>query len=127
MASIQERAKIELERIKFGDKDTRAMLDILKLFFHNWDSGGAVSVAAPVLCRLIEGKPLTPLTGEQDEWVDMSDTMGSGAGSLYQNIRRSSVFKERQNDGTMIAYDLDLPGDEEFPKAGRITFPHVVA
>lgn len=127
MSTIQEWAKIELDRIKFGDKDTRAMLDILKLFFHNWDSGASVSVAAPILCRIIEGKPLTPLTGEQDEWADMSDTMNRGAGALYQNIRRSSVFRERLPDGTMIAYDLDLPGDEEFPKAGRITFPHVVA
>ena len=46
-------------------------------------------------------KALTPLTGEDDEWTNVSD-YGSGD-PLYQNKRLSSVFKEA--DGS--CYNID--------------------
>lgn len=110
MSSIQERAKIELDRINFGEEDTQAMLRILRIFFGTWDSGGAVSVAAPVLTRLLDGKPLSPLTGEADEWIDRSEM---SHGPLLQNVRMWTVFKE---DGR--CYDIDDP------ERRTITFPY---
>jgi len=59
---IIDQARNELERAEFGEEDSERMLEILQLFFGHWDSGGAVSFAAPVLQRLITGQPLTPLT-----------------------------------------------------------------
>lgn len=96
--SIIEQARGELARINFGEEDTKVMVGILETFFDQWDSGGAVSVVAPVLQRCIAGKPLSPLTGDDDEWVvhDFSDDM------FAQNCRCGSVFKRR--DGT--AYDI---------------------
>jgi hypothetical protein len=46
------------------------MIAILEKFFDQWDSGGAVHAVAPILQRLIAGKPLSPLTGADDEWFD---------------------------------------------------------
>lgn len=95
--SIIEHAKAELSAINFGEDDSRVMVEILEKFLDQWDSGGAVSVAAPVLQRLIAGKPLSPLTGSDDEWFD---PMGDGL--MLQNKRCSSVFKDWRNaDGTL--------------------------
>lgn len=109
--SIIEQAEIELKAINFGEEDSAVMIDILKRFFAQWDSGGGVFVAATVLQRLIAGKPLSPLTGADDEWVDRSEVSGR---PMWQNIRCSTVFK--REDG--VAYDIDQPGLQ------RISFPY---
>jgi len=108
--SIVEQAKAELAAINFGEEDSAVMVEILEKFFSQWDSGGAVSVAAPVLMRLINGQPLGPLTGEDSEWFihDME-------GCYAQNMRCSTVFKATK-DGP--AYDIDVPGQPP------ITFPY---
>ena len=97
-----EQAKIELAAIDFGEEDTAVMVGILEKFFDQWDSGGAVSVAAPVLVRLIKGQPLGPLTGDDSEWV-----IHDFDGMYAQNKRCSTVFKDTK-DGP--AYDIDVPG-----------------
>lgn len=112
--SIIAQAKAELDAINFGEEDTVAMIDLLERFFDQWDSGGAVSVAAPVLMRLIKGQPLKPLTGDDSEWHDpMGDDL------MLQNVRCSSVFKIKKQhmDGlTRQIYDIDNPlWDGKFP------------
>lgn len=107
--SLIEHAKAELAAINFGDEDSAVMIEILERFFDQWDSGGAVSAVAPVLQRLIAGRPLSPLTGADDEWFDPL-----GDGNLWQNRRCGTVFKEA--DGRV--YDIDTPGRP------LITFPY---
>lgn len=106
--SLIEHAKAELALINFGDEDSTVMVEILEKFFDQWDSGGAVSVVAPVLQRLIAGKPLGPLTGEASEWMEVNNR-------LRQNIRCSTVFKDVT---TGNAYNIDTPGRP------TITFPY---
>lgn len=101
--SIIEQAKVELKRANFGDDDSAVMVKILEMFFSQWDSGGAVHAVAPVLQRLIAGKCLTPLTGEDDEWVDHG-------GGVFQNVRCGSVFKDPRFFDGKQAYDIDRPG-----------------
>jgi hypothetical protein len=108
--SLVEQAKLELDRINFGTEDTEVMLDILNRFFDQWDSGGAVSCAGPILTRLIAGQPLAPLTGEDSEWMDPADSA-----PFLQNVRCSSVFKDKIDGRT---YDIDMPGQP------TITFPY---
>lgn len=121
--SIIEQAKSELAAINFGEEDSAVMVEILEKFFDQWDSGGAVSCAAPVLMRLIKGQPLAPLTGADDEWVD---TMGDGV--MLQNRRCGSVFKDRRmpdgslsldGSGELLIHDIDA-ADPFAP----ITFPY---
>lgn len=100
--SIIEQAKAELRRINFGDDDTRVMVELIEKFLDQWDSGGAVSVALPVFVRCIAGKPLAPLTGDDDEWM----SVGPDNAPMFQNMRCSTVFK----DGTGRAYDIDVAG-----------------
>lgn len=119
--SIIEHAKAELDAINFGEEDTVVMIDILEQFFDQWDSGGAVHTVAPVLQRLIAGKPLGPLTGADSEWFD---PMGDGL--MLQNKRCGSVFKDRRNvdceldpEGEWLIHDIDSP-----TPFAPITFPY---
>jgi len=111
--SIISQAKAELDRINFGEEDTKVMVEILEKFLDQWDSGGAVAAAAPVLQRLIAGKCLSPLTGADEEWVDH----GNG---VFQNTRCSSVFKDPRFHEGKLAYDIDRPGHER----DAISFPY---
>jgi len=95
--SIIEHAKDELKRCNFGEEDSKVMIELIEKFLDQWDSGGAVSVALPVFSRLIAYKSLTPLTGEDNEWVKPIDNQ-----DLWQNVRCCSVFK----DGAGNAWDI---------------------
>jgi hypothetical protein len=95
--SVIEHARQELEAINFGEDDSKVMIEIMEKFFDQWDSSGAVPVAASVAC-----KPLSPLTGEDREWF-IHDIDGMYA----KNIRCSSIFKATK-DGP--AYDIDVAG-----------------
>jgi hypothetical protein len=87
------------------------MIEIMQKFFDQWDSGGAVYACIPILTRLLYSKPLSRLTGEDDEWF-----LAQGdPETVYQNIRCSSVFKATK-DGP--AYDIDVEGRT------NITFPY---
>ena len=111
--SIIKQAEAELKRINFGEEDTKVMLSILETFFNQWDSGGAVWAVAPILQKCIAGKPLSPLTGEDDEWMDHGD-------GVFQNIRCSSVFKDPRFHEGKLAYDIDRKGHER----ESISFPY---
>ena len=112
--SIRNKAIYEMDKAGFEETDKDAVKKILDIFFETWDSGGAVWAMAPVLNRLICGKCLTPLTGEDDEWMNITEHLNGQ--DIYQNIRISSVFKEP--DG--LVHDLDNPKGPREP----ITFPY---
>ena len=89
---------------------------ILEKFFDQWDSGGAVWCAAPVLQKLIAGKPLGPLTGEDSEWMEVAEDMKE---IIWQNVRCGTVFKTKSHaDGEVKCYDIDVEGRPP------ITFPY---
>lgn len=113
--SIISQAKAEMDRIGFKGEDQKTMVEILEKFFDQWDSGGAVHAVAPILQRCIAGKPLSPLTGDADEWNEVGD-------GVYQNNRMGSVFKDPRFHGGLLAYDIDAAE----PRAA-ITFPYLPA
>jgi hypothetical protein len=119
--SVIELAKAELAAINFGEQGTKVMVEILEKFFEEWDSGGAVHAVAPILMRCIAAKPLSPLTGTDDEWYDPV-----GNGIMQQNKRCSSVFKDwrtedgylsdKAGEGKLTIHDIDNPTwDGTFP------------
>jgi hypothetical protein len=105
---IVSQARDELALINFGKEDTQVLIEILEKFFAQWDSGGAVSIVAPILMRCIAGKPLSPLTGKASEWMYVGD-------GFEQNRRCSTVFRMK---ATEAAYNIDEPGRP------MITFPY---
>lgn len=76
-------------------------------------------VLPPQLRRLCAGKPLSPLTGADDEWNDVGGNAGEPGGTIFQNRRCSRVFKDPRFHDGKLAYDIDAPE----PRAA-ITFPY---
>ena len=52
-----------------------------------------------IAVKLFDFEPLTPLTGEKEEWKKSLNN--------YQNVRCNHVFKEVLPGGIEIAFDLD--------------------
>jgi hypothetical protein len=86
-------AESELDRIGMTETSDDEMnlamrkhiLHMIKEFADEGHSGFSASYAIGILTKLLEFKPLTPLTGEDDEWTNVSDR---GTGNIhYQNKR----------------------------------------
>jgi len=130
MSNLLDYAKEELKRIgmidsgePYNDWATKAILDLIDLFGSQGHSGFTAPYVITAFSRLAMFKPLSPLTGEDDEWKELSD--GS-----FQNKRYSAVFKDK--DGT--AYNINgkvFTDDGEVwygckDSIVNVTFPYVV-
>lgn len=118
MSNFIIHAKRELDAIGLRDSSDEMdvamrndILSVVELFFQQGHSGFSANYAISIISRLLEFKPLAPLTGEDSEWVDVAEQSGY---PLYQNSRCSSVFK---SDG--LSYDIngvvfyDIEKDED--------------
>lgn len=119
--SIREQARAELKRAGFDQQAIDTIDAIMAKFFESYDSGGAVMAMAPVLIKCLLGLPLSPLTGDEDEWHDPV-----GDGLMLQNVRCGSVFKDyRNSDGEMAKGGIELAHDIDAPNpSAPITFPY---
>jgi len=108
--SMKEFAKSELDRIGMTDDDPTGedmnfhmrehILRMVDEFSKEGHSGFSAHYAINVLKKLLAMEPLSPLTGEDDEWMHVYDD--NNGDPVYQNVRLSSVFK-----GPDGAYDID--------------------
>ena len=75
------------------------VLDLLKLFSSHGHSGTTAPYAINLFKQLASFEPLVPVTGEDHEWVEVSQ-------GVFQNKRCSHVFKQADRfDGQ--AYDIN--------------------
>ena len=103
MSNLVDYAKDELKRIGMVDSGedcndwaTKAILELIELFASQGHSGFSAPYVINSFSRLAMFKPLSSLTGEDDEWDEVGDR-------LFQNKRYSAVFKNK--DGA--AYNID--------------------
>lgn len=75
------------------------LLELVKVFAAQGHSGMSASYCLDLFSKLAAYQPLGPLTGEDWEWMDVSEMSGI---PLKQNIRCSHVFKEGD-----WAYDIN--------------------
>lgn len=99
-------AKTELKLAGMFDTDSDyngalgdAVIDLMKVFSTEGHSGFSASMTTSLFERVSRYEVLTPLTGEDDEWV----IHDYGSGPYAQNRRCGRVFKNA--DGS--AYDID--------------------
>lgn len=120
---LKEYAKSELERVdlEYDGMIKEAVLEIVDVFAGQGHSGGSAAVTLGVVDRLLRFQPLTPLTGEDDEWMEVD-------ADLWQSKRCPSVFKDSER-----AWDIDLPREVLFAVSGSegdteqwatVTFPY---
>ena len=93
------------ENGKFNDEMQEMIcnhvLKLIEIFSEEGHSGSTAPYAINLFKRLAMFKPIAPLTGEDDEWTDVSGYSGT---TTYQNKRCSSVFKEGKDSE---AYNID--------------------
>jgi hypothetical protein len=71
------------------------VIELGSVFANQHHSGASAGYCIDVVNKLLKFEPLSPLTGDDSEWVEVSE-------GLWQNNRCSNVFKTA--DG---AYDID--------------------
>ena len=104
MSNLISYAEDELNRIGMTENSPDEMnvemrkhiLHMVQEFSEEGHSGFSGRYALNILIKLLDFKPITPLTGADDEWNDVGE-------DYWQNNRCSSVFKKA--DGT--CYDID--------------------
>ena len=103
MSSMLDWAEEELKRYNFdfyGDSMNKAVLEVLKTLSDQGHTNMSASIVISLVDRLWSWKPLTPLTGEDDEWISEPKFMDH----TLQNKRYSAVFKDKE---TGECYDVE--------------------
>lgn len=81
----------------YGGMIYDAVLELVKTFAEQGHSGTSAAQTLAIFSKVAAFQPLKPLTGEDDEWTDVSE-------EYYQNKRNYAVFKEK---ATGRSYFLD--------------------
>ena len=104
--NILDWSKNELDRLLTGDANKDDMqilinadiLQMVKTFSEQGHSGFSAAYAISLLKRLLDWKPVQPLTGEDSEWGEIrNDCEGK---TYQQNLRCSAVFRDNQDNAT---------------------------
>lgn len=95
--------------------------EIIDIFSKQAHSGGSAPFATDAISRTIKAvlgfQILSPLTGEDSEWVDISEMHGS---PLWQNIRDGGVFKD-ENGECRYSNSIVWVGEDQWDQfVGRI-------
>ncbi|MBP3886848.1 MAG: hypothetical protein J6F30_04230 [Cellulosilyticum sp.] len=103
MSNMLKWAEEELKRYGYtfyGEGMNDDVLEILKILIDQGHTNMSASIVIQLVDRLWSWKPLTSLTGEDDEWTDDLDPTGD----KWQNKRYSAVFKNKE---TGECYDIE--------------------
>lgn len=107
MSNLLKHAERELKLIGYDDKDEYdkmakdAILQLIETFAKQGHSGFSANYVSNIFHKLANYEVLSPLTGNDDEWGNVSDMSGDRK-TLFQNNRDSRVFKDEKG-----AYFLD--------------------
>ena len=103
---LVDHAKVELEIAGllneegdfYGGMTGKAVLELMEVFAKQGHSGMSAPIVADLFQKLANYKPLGPITGKDEEWVEVfNDKDGQ---PVYQNKRGSAVFKHSDGRAT---------------------------
>lgn len=125
---LKDFAKHELELAGFFDKDStyggmlgEAVLKMIDVFADEGHSGMSASIAISAFERVARFEPLTPITGEDDEWHEVCP-------GEFQNKRCSHVFKtngEAYDSQGRVFREPSGACFTSFESRVPVTFPYV--
>lgn len=127
MSNLIKHAESELKLAGLFDEDSDyggmlgdAVLDMVRVFSKEGHSGMSASLAVSIFKKVALFEPLTPLTGEDDEWTEITD-------GTFQNKRCSHVFKENGKAHDIDGIVFEEPDGSRYTGKGSrvdITFPY---
>jgi hypothetical protein len=132
MTNVQSHASRELEILSKTVPDaivtpfTKEILALCEAFGKSGQSGGSAPMTASAISQAVEKlmmfETLAPLTGEDSEWVDMSEY--NDGEPMLQNNRDSRVFKNGKSGQAYfidaIVFNGDIGG--AFTGNGSVTY-----
>lgn len=136
MSNLTAWAKEELDRlVEDGDElqkiINKDILEIVNVFANQGHSGFSASYAIGIIKRLLSWQPITPLTGEEDEWCEVQEWNKDS--NVQQNNRCSAVFRKNFDNSTAYYIDgkifSDDGGETWFTSSDSfvpVTFPYKV-
>lgn len=101
MSNLVDYARRELELIGEEPDTIDSYLRVVQAFADMDHSGCSASVAIPVLQRLLSFKPLSDLTSDPAEWMNVSEAPGD---ECWQSRRDPTAFS---SDGGLTYYLLE--------------------
>lgn len=84
-----------------------AVLELVRVFAGQGHSGGSAEIATSVFNEVVRYRPLTPITSNPDEWMDVS--AASGGNPMWQSTRNPALFS---TDGGTSWYNIDEPSND---------------
>lgn len=118
--------------VKMQEHINNDLLEMVKVFSEQGHSGFSAGYALSCLTKLLDYKPLTSLTGAEDEWGEPYNCGGNKL--TQQNKRCTGVFRDNMDNSTARMIDgiiySDNGGVTWFSKGGGlscipVTFPFV--
>lgn len=110
MSNLVEHAESEMRRAglydagaDYGGMIPEAVLALVKAHAEQGHSGGSHEMVMAIFDRVVRFKPLSPLSSDPAEWMDVSEMSGR---PMWQSRRCPSAFSE---DGGKTWSDLDNP------------------
>lgn len=91
----------------YGCTCYESALKAFRSLLEDHHSGFSIGMTRFILNRLIMNKPLSPITGVDDEWYEVDYLGGDGNPIRYRNKRMPSLLKDVYSDGTIRYTDLD--------------------
>lgn len=85
LKQCDENDEEEIRMQKLINKD---ILDLVELFANQGHNGFTANYTINILTKLLKQSFVTPLTGEDDEWIEV-------ANGVYQNKREGAIFKQK--------------------------------
>lgn len=89
--------------VKYAVSCYDSALEAFEVLCGQGHSGMSIKITQYILNKLIDTHPLTPITGEDSEWMEFS--RGKGRSKCYQNKRYPALFKYVDADGTVSYSD----------------------
>ena len=93
----------------YGGATGRAVMDLVDVFVDQGHSGMSASIVIDILRRVLAFEPLSPLTDDPAEWMEVTD-------GLWQSRRQSQAFSQdggktyRLNDDHAALHATDVSG-----------------
>lgn len=94
--------------IDYNGEAGKCVVQLLGMFRSQKHSGASAMLVANIFYRLVRGEVLSPLTGEETEWMELATEEGPDGNVMYQNKRCFSIFAE------------DMHGKNAVNVAGRV-------
>lgn len=120
MSNLEKHAEREMRLAGLYEADSNyggmipdAVMKLVRAHASEGHSGGSHELTFEIFKRVVNFKPLTPLTPDPSEWNDVSESSGK---PMWQSNRSPSVFSE---DGGETWRDINVKDPTPIPGRSR--------